>query len=62
VLLNGQELPAANVLYTGITPSSPGLYQLNIKLPDATPDGDLPLVIEIGGVQSPAGAFLTVQH
>jgi uncharacterized protein (TIGR03437 family) len=60
VLLNGQALPAANVLYAGATPSSPGLYQLNLLLPADTPNGDLPLIIEVAGIQSPAGAFLTV--
>lgn len=62
VTLGGQPLPAANILYTGITPGSPGLYQLNLLLPTNTPDGDLPLVIVVGGVASPAGAYLTVQH
>ena len=61
VMLNGQPLPASAILYTGITPSSPGLYQLNFQVPMGTPNGDLPLVITIGGVQSPAGAFITVQ-
>ncbi len=61
VLLNGTPLPAANILYAGVTPNSPGLYQLNIQLPGDTPAGDLSLVIEIGGIQSPAGAFLTVE-
>ncbi len=62
VLLNGQALPDENILYAGITPASPGLYQLNIKLPDTTPDGDLPLIIEIAGVQSSAGGFLAVKR
>ena len=61
VLLNGQPLPAANVLYVGITPSSPGLYQMDFQVPSGTPSGDLPLVISIGGIQSPAGAYITVQ-
>jgi uncharacterized protein (TIGR03437 family) len=60
VLLDGKPLPAGNVLYAGVTPNSPGLYQLNILIPDGTAVGDLSLVIEIGGVQSPAGAYLTV--
>jgi uncharacterized protein (TIGR03437 family) len=60
VLLNGQPLPTANVLYAGATPSSPGLYQLNLLMPADTPDGDLPLVIEVVGIPSPGGAFLTV--
>ncbi len=61
VLLNGQPLPAANILYVGITPSIPGLYQLDFQVPAGTPAGDLSLVLEIGGIQSPAGAYITVQ-
>jgi trimeric autotransporter adhesin len=61
VLLNGTQLPAPNVLYAGVTPFSPGLYQLNLLLPDDTPNGDLSLVLEVAGVQSPAGAYLTVK-
>jgi uncharacterized protein (TIGR03437 family) len=48
-------MPASNILYCGITPFSPGLYQLNLLLPDDTPDGDLPLVMTIAGVLSPTG-------
>ncbi len=62
VTLNGNTLPAANVTYVGLTPGSPGLYQLNITLPPDTPNGDLPLVIAIGGLSSSPGAYLTVQQ
>ena len=61
VTLGGSVLPDANVLYAGVTPGNPGLYQLNLILPDDTPDGDLPVVLTIGGVSSPAGAYLTVK-
>jgi uncharacterized protein (TIGR03437 family) len=61
VALGGNPLPAANVLYVGVTPGDPGLYQLNIQIPPDAPDGDLSLVITVGGVSSPPGAFLTVQ-
>ncbi len=61
VLLGGVALPAANILYVGVTPGSPGLYQLNLQIPASAPNGDLPLVIQVGSQQSPAGAFLTVQ-
>jgi len=61
VTLGGVTIPAANVLYAGVTPNSPGLYQVNLLLPANTPSGNLPLIIQIGGQQSPAGAYLTVQ-
>jgi uncharacterized protein (TIGR03437 family) len=60
VLLNAKEIPAANILYCGFTPQNPGLYQLNLLLPDDTPAGNLTLTISIGGFSSPAGAFLAV--
>ncbi len=61
VTLGGVAIPASNVLYAGVTPSSPGLYQLNLLLPANTPSGNLPIMIQIGSQQSPAGAYLTVQ-
>jgi uncharacterized protein (TIGR03437 family) len=61
VLLGGVAIPSANVLYAGVTPNSPGLYQLNLLIPANTPNGNLPLIIQIGSQQSPAGAYLTVQ-
>ena len=34
VLLDGQAVPAENILYAGITPGFAGLYQINLRLPD----------------------------
>jgi uncharacterized protein (TIGR03437 family) len=39
-----------------------GLYQVNIQVPAGVADGDQPLVITVGGVASPANAFVTVQN
>jgi uncharacterized protein (TIGR03437 family) len=33
VLVDGQPVPAENILYAGITPGSAGLYQVNLRLP-----------------------------
>jgi uncharacterized protein (TIGR03437 family) len=41
---------------------SAGLYQINVKVPDAQPDGDIPLVVSIGGTASAAKAQLTVRR
>jgi uncharacterized protein (TIGR03437 family) len=61
VTLGGVTIPTANVLYAGVTPGSPGLYQLNLLIPANIASGNLPLVIQIGSQKSPAGAYLTVQ-
>ncbi len=50
----------AEVLYAGLSAS--GLYQLNVKVPDGVPDGDLPVLVQINGVRTQDGAFVTVQR
>ncbi len=61
VSVNGVTLPDGDVLYAGVAPGFAGLYQVNIKVPANAPDGDLPVVVTIGGVSTPAGAFITVK-
>jgi uncharacterized protein (TIGR03437 family) len=39
-----------------------GLYQVAIQVPASLANGDWPIVASIGGVQSPAGAILSVQE
>jgi uncharacterized protein (TIGR03437 family) len=39
-----------------------GLYQINVKVPDSQPDGDVPLTVSIGGTVSAAKAQLTVKR
>jgi uncharacterized protein (TIGR03437 family) len=59
VLLDGQAVPAENVLYAGITPGHPGLYQINLRLP---PDiGASPEVrVAIGDQMSQSSLHLQV--
>jgi uncharacterized protein (TIGR03437 family) len=40
VLLDEQPLSAGSVLYAGITPGYPGLYQINIRLPETIGKSD----------------------
>lgn len=41
---------------------SAGLYQINVKVPDAQADGDVPLTVLIGGTASTAKAQLAVKR
>jgi uncharacterized protein (TIGR03437 family) len=45
-----------------MTPGTAGLCQIVIKIPPSAPNGDLPVLASINGVQSPAGVFVTVQQ
>ncbi|MGI8991639.1 MAG: TIGR03118 family protein [Bryobacteraceae bacterium] len=49
----------ATVTFAGLTGA--GLYQINIVIPAATADGDVPVVAQAGGVSTQANALITVQ-
>jgi len=43
-----------------LAPGYAGLYQIAVRLPDALPEGDLPLAAETAGYRSPDNVFITV--
>jgi uncharacterized protein (TIGR03437 family) len=62
-------VPTATLNGTGVmvygaalSPGSAGLYQVAIQVPDTLADGDWPVQVSIGGVTSPKGVILAVQH
>jgi uncharacterized protein (TIGR03437 family) len=61
ITFGGVTLDPSQVLYVGVSQFA-GLYQVNIQVPAGVPDGDQPLEITVGGVASPADAFITVMH
>jgi uncharacterized protein (TIGR03437 family) len=62
VQIGGVTLAQSDVQYAGLSPGSiSGLYQFNVRIPATTPNGDIPVAITIGGVQTPA-ATIAVQQ
>jgi uncharacterized protein (TIGR03437 family) len=59
VRLGGRTLSPDEVPYVGVVPFSV-IYQVNLRIP-AGVTGDAPLVISIGGQESPSGAFLALR-
>ena len=53
---------AATVVGTAISPGSPGLYQIAVQVPASVPDGDLPVVAQVNGVQSSSNVLLNVKR
>jgi uncharacterized protein (TIGR03437 family) len=49
-----------DVTFAGLTEA--GLDQINVVLPPNLPNGDQPVVANVGGVQTQANAFLTIQR
>lgn len=49
----------ASVTFSGLTGT--GLYQVNVMVPAAAPDGDDAVIVQISGFPSPGGVFVSVQ-
>ena len=52
----------ATVYGAALAPGYAGLYQVAIQVPTSLADGDWPIVATVGGVSSPSGVVLSVQH
>jgi uncharacterized protein (TIGR03437 family) len=53
---------AAQVYGAALAPGFAGLYQVAIQVPLSVPDGDLPVVATVRGVQTPSSALITVRQ
>lgn len=51
---------AATVTFAGVVPGAAGVYQINVQVPSSAPNGDLPLIVQVGSSSS-ASTLLTVQ-
>ena len=61
--IGGTTVPASDILYVGLVPGSiSGLYQINVRLPATLADGDVPVVVRVGGGESQAGATIPVRR
>ena len=53
VMIGSTTLAQSDIFYAGLSPGSiSGLYQFNVRVPASTPNGDIPVTISIGGVQT----------
>jgi uncharacterized protein (TIGR03437 family) len=55
--IGGEDIPAANIQYAGISPTYAGLYQINVLLPADIPEGLQPVTLTVAGVTAPAAAI-----
>jgi uncharacterized protein (TIGR03437 family) len=63
ITIGGTTVPGTDIQFAGIAPGSiSGLYQINVKVPATTPDGDVPVSVRIGGVNSPSGTTIPVKR
>lgn len=63
VTIGGITLRADEILYAGLSPGSiSGLYQFNLRIPDAVPEGDVPVEIRVRGLATQSEAFLPIRR
>jgi uncharacterized protein (TIGR03437 family) len=62
VTIGANTLANEDVLYAGLSPDAPGLYQFNLRVPLSTPDGAAPVSIRIGAVQTQTGVTIPVKR
>jgi len=63
VTIGGITLARQDIQYAGVAPGSiSGLYQFDVRVPPVTPDGDVPVVIRIGGRETQKGATIPVRR
>jgi uncharacterized protein (TIGR03437 family) len=62
VTIGGLEVAEQDVYYAGASPTTPGLYQLNVRVPATLADGDQPVTLQVAGESTPAGAYITVKR
>ncbi len=51
----------ATVLFSGLSPGYPGVYQVNMTVPQVAPGNTLPFQIQIGGITSTSTTTIAVQ-
>jgi uncharacterized protein (TIGR03437 family) len=62
IKMGGVTVPDNLILYSGFTPAFAGLYQINLTIPAGiTPSGQVPVVIQMGNVSSPADVTIAMQ-
>jgi uncharacterized protein (TIGR03437 family) len=56
VFINGRPVPAGDVQFSGLGPGFVGLWQLNVKIPDAVPPGNaISVLVNLRSVPSQSG-------
>jgi uncharacterized protein (TIGR03437 family) len=62
ITIGSLTLAPTDILYAGLSPGSiSGLYQFNVRIPATAASGEVPVTITIGGIQTQAGATISIR-
>ena len=61
--IGGIPVPSSDMLYAGLSPNSiTGLYQINVRLPAALPDGKATVSLDVNGAKAQDGLALVIKR
>ncbi|MFB3828228.1 MAG: hypothetical protein ACE15B_15775 [Bryobacteraceae bacterium] len=60
VTIGETEVPPENVVYCGVLPGMPGMYQVTLRVPADVPEGSQPIQLRLGAFTTPGGDRLTI--
>ena len=60
ISIGNSTLAASDILYVGVVPGSPGLYQINLRVPATVQPGNQPVSLSVSFAPAPSGGYLTI--
>jgi uncharacterized protein (TIGR03437 family) len=52
VFINSDFVPQSSVQFSGLAPGLVGVWQINVKIPANVPPGDVPVFVDLEGINS----------
>lgn len=52
VFINSDFVPQSDIEFSGLAPGFVGLWQINVKVPANVPPGDVPVFLDLNGINS----------
>ena len=52
VFINSDFVPQSDIQFTGLAPGFVGVWQINVKIPSNVPPGDVPVFVDLEGINS----------
>jgi len=63
IMLGGTTLSnTQDVFYAGLSPDAPGFFQFNVRIPASTPDGNIPVKVQMGSFETQNGITIPVKR
>ena len=56
------QLNTTDILFAGLSSEAPGFYQFNLRLPSTLADGNVPVSMRVGAVETQPGVVIPIRR